>query len=180
MTFLVSICILCSVAIIAFGKRTVLITGANRGIGLEATRQLASTGDWKIIMGVRNPDLASRAISRMEGKENCEIRQVDLASLADVKRFCEEIKKEENSIDVLACNAGIQVSGSAKNGPSFTKDGYEITVGTNHIGHFAMIQMLMSALESSSSSPRVVIVGSGVHNPDEPGGNVGSKATLGE
>ena len=156
-----------------------VITGANRGIGLEATQQLAATGEWQIIMGVRNPDLARRAITRMEGKENCEIRQLNLASLADVTRFCEELRKEKKSIDVLACNAGIQVSGSAKNGASFTEDGYEITVGTNHIGHFMMIQLLLNTLESSSPSPRVVIVGSGVHNPDEPGGNVGSKATLG-
>ena len=174
---LVLVLLLCG---LCWGKRSVVITGANRGIGYEATRQLAATGDWQIIMAVRNPTLASRAISNMQGKEHCEIKELDLASLADVNRFCEEMKKEKRTIDVLACNAGIQVSGSANKGPSFTKDGYEITVGTNHIGHFAMIQALISSLESSSPSPRVVIVGSGVHNPDEPGGDVGSKATLGD
>ena len=85
---LVLVLLLCG---LCWGKRTVVITGANRGIGYEATRQLAATGDWQIIMAVRNPTLASRAISNMQGKEHCEIKELDLASLADVSRFCEEM-----------------------------------------------------------------------------------------
>jgi protochlorophyllide reductase len=70
-------------------------------------------------------------------------------------------------------------SGDKSAPPTFTSDGFEATVGTNHIGHFLLIQSLISELEKSKDG-RVVIVGSGVHNPEEGGGNVGSKATLGD
>jgi NAD(P)-dependent dehydrogenase (short-subunit alcohol dehydrogenase family) len=64
-----------------------------------------------------------------------------------------------------------------------TKQGFEETIGTNHIGHFYLSQLLLANLGKTSSkevNSRVVYVGSGVHNPNEPGGDVGSKATLGE
>ena len=64
-----------------------------------------------------------------------------------------------------------------------TKQGFEETIGTNHIGHFYLSQLLLANLGKTSSkavNSRVVYVGSGVHNPNEPGGDVGSKATLGK
>ena len=124
-------------------KRTVVITGANRGIGLQATKQLAATGEWNVVMACRDKDLAEKARNTIPiGKENCEVRQLDLANLADVKRFCDAWKAEKRPLNVLACNAGLQVnSGDKSIPPRFTADGFELTVGTNHLGHFALIQV---------------------------------------
>jgi protochlorophyllide reductase len=94
------------------------------------------------------------------------------------------LKKLGNkSIDALALNAGIQTSTSGLGGkekelkPKLTAQGHELTVGTNHVGHFLLMKLLMRNINSDNG--RIVYVGSGVHNPDEGGGNVGSKATLG-
>lgn len=162
-------------------RRTVIITGANSGIGFQGVKQLAETGNWNVIMACRNKILAEKALSRIsKGRENCEVQLLDLASLDDVRRFCTEWKKQKRPLHVLAANAGIQMqSGNKAAPPVFTSDGFEATVGTNHIGHFLLIQSLISELEKSKGS-RIVIVGSGVHNPEEGGGNVGSKATLGD
>lgn len=169
---------------VSSSKKTCIITGANRGIGLAAVKQLAVTNEWNIIMACRskdNIDMALRQITK--GQANCFPEILDLADLDSVKSFCDRWKKS-GSIDVLACNAGIQQStsglGGKENGATVarTKQGYENTVGTNHIGHFLLINRLMNG-SINKNSGRIVLVGSGVHDPDEAGGNVGSKATLG-
>lgn len=167
-------------------KRTVIITGGNRGIGLSACKQLASTNDWNIILACRSKLSAEQALSsipKSAGRDNIEVEELDLADFKSIKAFSKRILDSKRLINVLACNAGIQLSSSpvGKDGSSVkrTNDGFEATVGVNHIGHFYLIQLLLGALKRQKGS-RVVIVGSGVHNPDEAGGDVGSKATLGD
>ena len=95
-----------------------------------------------MVMACKDPSLAERALRSIPiGRENCEVRRLNLASLSDVRRFCDEWRSERRPLDVLACNAGIQVSNGGKASPRFTEDDFEVTVGTNHLGHFALIQV---------------------------------------
>lgn len=169
----------------AVPKRTVVITGANRGIGLEACKILAASNEWSIIMACRSRDNALEALKSIPpgDRDNIEIEDLDLADLASIKSFAERLSNSGRCINVLACNAGIQLSSSAggKDGSQVqrTKNGFEATVGTNHLGHFYLLNLMLKTLKKQKRS-RIVIMGSGVHNPEEPGGNVGSKATLGD
>eukprot|EP01035_Chromulina_nebulosa_P018737 gene18737-24502_t len=165
---------------LSVSKRTVIITGANRGIGLETTRILASTNEWNIIAACRCVEATSKAFQSIKsGTDNINIYELDLNDLKSVKTFVNNIKASKLPIDVLACNAGVQFSGSGDT-PLRTVQGFEKTIGINHIGHFYLANELISVLEKSNNNPRIVFVGSGVHNPEEKGGNVGSKATLGD
>ena len=152
-----------SLAFTANQKRTVIITGANRGIGLAATRQLAISGKWNIVMACRNKELAEAARSTINGKENCQVVELDLANLDSVKKF---VKNFDGELHCLACNAGIQLSagtGNAKGTAQYTVNGFERTIGTNHIGHMALLQGLLPYLQKTPES-RIVIVGSSLIN----------------
>ena len=162
--------------------KTVIITGANRGIGFEAAKSLASTNEWEVILACRDEARGLSALQQItQGRENCKLMTLDLADLNSVKNFVKKLGNK--SIDALALNAGIQTSTSGLGGkekelkPKLTAQGHELTVGTNHIGHFLLMKLLMPNINNDNG--RIVYVGSGVHNPDEGGGNVGSKATLG-
>ena len=172
--------------ITTWSMKTCLITGANRGIGLAATKQLAESGDWKIIAACRSTERAEKAIFgklSSSAQSNVEILKLDLEDLDQIKLFCNDWKKSKQKLDVLVCNAGIQLSGgTGSTTPSAakrTKNGYESTVGTNHIGHFVLVNNMLKSNSINSKNGRIVWIGSGVHNPDEPGGDVGTKATLG-
>ena len=162
------------------GKRTVIITGGNRGIGYSACKELAATNEWSIILACQSVERGLQSLSKIpvtKGRNNIEVMELNLASLSSIKSFATNIISTGRKIDVLACNAGVQYTGSSQ--PKRTEDGFEATIGINHIGHFLLIQSLLDTIRKKSGS-RIVIVGSGVHNPDEPGGNVGSKASLGD
>jgi len=106
--------------------------------------------------------------------------ECDLASLKSIRQFAADWKALGKSLDVLVCNAGLSLSTAAKPPPPTTADGFEITVGTNHLGHFLLCNLLLPELERSPDPhPRIVITASQVHDPESAGGNVGSKATLG-
>jgi len=162
-------------------RQTVIITGGNRGIGFSACKKLAASNDWSIILACKSKERALKAISTIptsQGRENIEILELDLSDLKSVKNFATEIIKSKRVINVLACNAGIQLTGSG-NKPQRTKDGFESTVGVNHLGHFLLVSLLLKSIKNVKGS-RIVFTGSGVHNPDEPGGNVGIAAGLGD
>jgi protochlorophyllide reductase len=181
-------------ALLIFGltvscKKTVLITGGNRGIGLAAVRQLQALGEYDIVIACRSIERANAAIASLPSSKGVEAAFVDLADLTSVRKFADEWKTSERSIDCLCLNAGIQLSSSptgnkaGTSDPLRTVDGFEATVGTNHIGHFVLLKELLPVIASSGSAEnnaRVVFVGSGVHNPKEAGGDVGSKAALGD
>ena len=158
-------------------RRTVIITGANSGVGFSATKQLAATNDWKIIMACRDLIKANKAKEQISvGKENLEIMELDLADLKSIAKFKQNLGDEP--VDCLVCNAGVQESTSGLGGKEAdavalrTKQGFELTVGTNHIGHFALLKLLRGNVERSRTGGRIVIVSSGVHDPQSPGGCV--------
>jgi len=130
----------------SFAGRTVIVTGANSGLGEVTARELARVGA-KVILACRNTDKGDAAASGMTG--DVEVRRLDLQDLASVRSFADGI----DAVDVLVNNAGIMAVPYAK-----TVDGFESQIGTNHLGHFALTNLLLPKI-----TDRVVTVSSGMH-----------------
>ena len=138
-------------------KKTVIITGASSGIGLTAARILASTNEWHVVLACRSIDKTNEAVKSITvGNENIEISQLDLTDLNNIQDF---VKRWGNRrIDCLALNAGVH-TGYVKEHVVRSKQGFETTIATNHIGHFYLMNQLLPQVKSSSYG-RIVIVGS--------------------
>lgn len=147
------------------GKKTlrkgiVVITGASSGLGLATAKALAETGKWHVIMGCRDFLKAERA-AKAAGidKENYTVMHLDLASLDSVRQFVDNFKRSGRPLDVLVCNAAVYLP-TAKE-PTFTAEGFELSVGTNHLGHFLLARLMLNELKQSDfPSKRLIIVGS--------------------
>jgi len=131
----------------ALHGRTVVITGANSGLGLVAARELARAGA-HVVLAVRDTAKGERAAATIAGA--VEVRELDLADLASVRAFA---AGWEGDIDVLVNNAGIMAVPQGR-----TKDGFELQIGTNHLGHFALTNLLLGHV-----ADRVVTVSSFAH-----------------
>lgn len=147
------------------GKKTlrkgcVVITGASSGLGLATAKALAETGKWHVIMACRDFLKTERAAkSTGMPKENYTIMHLDLASLDSVRQFVDNFRRSGNPLDVLVCNAAVYQP-TAKD-PAFTAEGFELSVGTNHLGHFLLSRLLLDDLKQSDyPSKRLIIVGS--------------------
>ena len=141
-------------------KGTVVITGASSGLGLATAKALATQGDWDVIMACRDFLKAERAAKRSGiPKENYSIIHLDLASLDSVRQFVDNFRRSGQPLDVLVCNAAVYLP-TAKE-PTFTAEGFELSVGTNHLGHFLLSRLLLDDLKKSDyPSKRLIIVGS--------------------
>ncbi len=128
------------------GKR-VIITGANSGIGAAAATVLAAAGA-RVTLAVRSLDRGREAAAKMPG--DTEVRELDLADLASVRAFA---SAWEGEIELLINNAGVMVPPLGR-----TRDGFELQFGTNHLGHFALTNLLLAHVRG-----RVVTVSSGAH-----------------
>uniref|UniRef100_A0A0E0EZG4 NADPH-protochlorophyllide oxidoreductase n=1 Tax=Oryza meridionalis TaxID=40149 RepID=A0A0E0EZG4_9ORYZ len=161
-------------------KGTAIITGASSGLGLATAKALAETGRWHVVMGCRDFLKASRA-AKAAGMEkgSYTIVHLDLASLDSVRQFVANVRRLEMPVDVVVCNAAVYQP-TAKQ-PSFTADGFEMSVGVNHLGHFLLARELLADLTSSDyPSKRLIIVGSITGNTNTLAGNVPPKANLGD
>jgi NAD(P)-dependent dehydrogenase (short-subunit alcohol dehydrogenase family) len=127
--------------------RTVVVTGANSGIGLVTARELARAGA-RVVLAVRDTARGERAAETIPGRS--EVRRLDLADLASVRAFA---GAWEGDLDVLVDNAGVMATPERR-----TKDGFELQIGTNHLGHFALTNLLLPRI-----ADRVVTVSSGAH-----------------
>jgi NAD(P)-dependent dehydrogenase (short-subunit alcohol dehydrogenase family) len=125
----------------------VIVTGANSGIGRVAAAALATNGA-RVVLAVRDEDRGRRAAAEMHGE--VEVRHLDLANLTSVREFAE---KWQQPVDVLINNAGIMAVPEGR-----TADGFELQFGTNHLGHFALTNLLLPQI-----TDRVVTVSSGAH-----------------
>src|ERR687891_1647024 len=112
--------------------RSVIVTGANSGIGRAAAHALADAGA-RVVLAVRNLDKGRAAAATMPGHP--EVRALDLASLASVRDFA---AAWDGEIDLLINNAGVMVPPLTR-----TADGFELQFGTNHLGHFALTNLLL-------------------------------------
>ena len=137
-------------------NKVVIITGANRGIGKEAAKEIARLGA-KVYMACRSLDSANEAkeeIIKETKNENVLVKHLDLASGDSIINFAKQFKKEESKLDVLINNAGIS-SGSKK----LNDAGVELTFAINVLGHHYLTKLLIDLLEKSSPS-RVINVAS--------------------
>lgn len=139
--------------------RTFVVTGANSGLGLEATRLLAAKGA-HVVMTARDLVKGEAALARV-GQDvpgaSVELRTLDLADLDSVRAFAEGLRDDRVALDVLINNAGVMMTPQRT-----TKQGFELQLGTNHLGHFALTGMLLEQL-AGGKDPRVVTVSSTFH-----------------
>lgn len=161
-------------------KGNVIITGASSGLGLATAKAIAETGKWHVIMACRNFLKAEKAAKSVGiPKENYTVMHLDLASLESVRQFVDNFRRSGRPLDVLVCNAAVYLP-TAKE-PTFTADGFELSVGTNHLGHFLLSRLLLDDLKQSESpQKRLIIVGSITGNTNTLAGNVPPKANLGD
>lgn len=162
-------------------KSTVIITGASSGLGLATAKVLADSGEWHVIMACRDFLKAERAAKSVGmPKENYTVMHCDLSSLNSVKQFVDNFRRSGRPLDVLVCNAAVYLP-TAKE-PRYTADGFELSVGTNHLGHFLLANLLMEDIQhkENNNSRRVIIVGSITGNTNTVAGNVPPKANLGD
>ncbi len=139
--------------------KTVIITGANSGIGREAAIDLARR-DAKVIIACRTKNVSEKAakdIRQCTKKGILVVKELDLGSLQSVRDFCTDILKTEPRVDILINNAGIYQCPFAK-----TEEGHEMQFGVNHLGHFLLTNILLDKLKDSAPS-RIIIVSSGLH-----------------
>ncbi len=127
--------------------RTFVVTGANSGIGLAAARELGRAGA-RVVLAVRDTAKGEAAAASIPGET--EVRKLDLADLSSVHAFADAW---EGDLDVLVNNAGVMAVPEQR-----TKDGFEMQFGTNHLGHFALTNLLLPHVRD-----RVVVVASGAH-----------------
>ena len=140
--------------------RVAVVTGANGGLGLETTRELARKGA-TVVMGVRNQEKAEQAVADIDAEipdARLELRELDLASLASVNAFAERVVGEHPTIDLLVNNAGVMAIPHAS-----TADGFEMQFGTNHLGHFALTAQLMPALIHTPDARIVTVTSTARH-----------------
>jgi len=140
--------------------RTVVITGANSGLGRASGSMLAGAGA-HVVMACRNPEKATRAADELRSLHpaaRIDVRQLDLASLGSIRTFADEMTAHEGHIDVLMNNAGIMAVDQGR-----TEDGFEMQFGVNHLGHFALTGLLMPALAANPNGARIVNVSSMGH-----------------
>lgn len=130
----------------SFDGRTVIVTGANSGLGEVTARELARVGA-RVILACRNTAKGDAAAAGMSG--DVQVRPLDLQDLASVRAFADGV----DSVDVLVNNAGIMAVPYAQ-----TVDGFESQIGTNHLGHFALTNLLLPKI-----TDRVVTVSSLMH-----------------
>ncbi len=138
---------------------TVVITGANSGIGYEASKALAIRGA-QVILGVRSLEKGRQAEAEIRlsaPNARLEVERLDLASLASVQTFAERIASRHAHLDVLINNAGLMAIPPRK-----TAEGFEMQFGVNHVGHFALTGLLLEALRAAPAA-RIVTVSSGLH-----------------
>ena len=139
--------------------RTAIITGASTGLGLECARALLRRDAWRIVLAVRDPARGAAAVEQLGAPQRCTVIEVDLGSLQSVHTFVDHVRAADlPPIHAIVCNAGVQVI----SGTQQTVDGFEMTFGVNHLGHFALVQGL---LDKFSRPARILVVSSGTHDP---------------
>lgn len=143
--------------------KKVIVTGANSGIGYEATKAFAEKNA-EVVMACRSIERGKNAKQEIEeeiDEADLTVKKLDLADLESVNDFAEEYKANNEKLDILCNNAGIMAIPREE-----TEDGFEKQFGVNHLGHFALTAKLIPALKEAEE-PRVVNQSSGLHESGE-------------
>lgn len=138
--------------------QTVLVTGASSGLGQETARAIAAHGG-NVIMPVRDLRKGTRAAESVRaaatGDATVELREVDLASFSSIRTFTDALLDRGDWLDVIIANAGVMATPEGR-----TADGFELQFGTNHLGHFLLVNRLRPLLGSPG---RIINLSSGGH-----------------
>ncbi|CAK6967517.1 retinol dehydrogenase 12%2C like [Scomber scombrus] len=140
--------------------QTVVITGANTGIGKETAIDLAKRGA-RVIIACRDMEKAQEAVKEVitnSGNENVVCMKLDLSDIKSIREFAEAINKDEPKLNILINNAGVMVCPYGK-----TADGFEMQIGVNHMGHFLLTHLLIDLIKRSAPA-RIVTVSSMAHS----------------
>lgn len=139
--------------------KTALVTGANAGMGLATSIELVQRG-YRVLMLCRNRERGEKALREVEnagGNGSAELVLGDLAELASIRNFADDIHGRVSSLDVLINNAGV-ISPKRQE----TKDGFELALGVNHLGHFLATNLLLDLVQAADRG-RIVVVASGAY-----------------
>jgi NAD(P)-dependent dehydrogenase (short-subunit alcohol dehydrogenase family) len=146
--------------------RIYIVTGANSGSGFATSEQLARQGA-HVVGACRRAEAGKEAFAELENvRGSVEVMELDLASLASVRRFADGFIAKYDRLDGLVNNAGVMACPEGK-----TEDGFETQFGVNHLGHFLLTELLLDTLKASTPS-RIVCVSSMAH--------VGTRNQVGE
>ncbi|KAH6628964.1 hypothetical protein C7974DRAFT_453441 [Boeremia exigua] len=143
-----------------WSDKTILITGCSSGIGIETAKALADTGA-TLYLTARDLAKAKSALGSLLNNDRVHLLELDLNSLASVRRCADDFLTKSPGLNVLIANAGVMATPEGR-----TVDGFEVQFGTNHLAHFLLIQLLLPTLLKSSSAnfnSRVVILSSSAH-----------------
>jgi protochlorophyllide reductase len=135
-------------------SRTVVVTGATRGLGLHTAEALAATPGWRVVLAVRDERAGGELAERLGGA----VVPLDLASLASVRAAAVRLAADHAPLHGLVLNAGLQVTRTGRT----TADGFEVTFGVNHLGHFLLTTALHD-LGALAPGARIAVVASGTH-----------------
>ncbi|XP_057714802.1 retinol dehydrogenase 12 isoform X1 [Corythoichthys intestinalis] len=140
--------------------KTVLITGANTGIGKETALDLATRGA-HVVMACRDVSKGEEAAASIRAaypETQVEVRELDLADTCSIRSFAQQFLRDFNQLHILINNAGVMMCPYTK-----TNDGFEMHIGVNHLGHFLLTSLLVGLLKRSAPA-RIVVVSSLAHN----------------
>jgi NAD(P)-dependent dehydrogenase (short-subunit alcohol dehydrogenase family) len=140
-----------------WSDKTVLITGCSSGLGIETAKSLFETGA-TLYLTARDLKKAKSALGSLEGSERVHLLELDLNSLASVRKCADSFLAHHHRLNILIANAGIMACPEGR-----TMDGFEMQFGTNHLAHFLLIQILLPTLVKSSTpefKSRVVMLAS--------------------
>ena len=141
--------------------KTVLVTGANMGIGKETARDLARRGA-RVVLACRSIERGNEAaheIAKSTGSLHVRVMKCDVSSMSSVRTFCTEFMATEARLDVLVLNAGMV----PPPGKHMTEEGHEQQLATNYLGHFLMTNLLLDKLKTCAPS-RIITVSSLLHH----------------
>jgi len=153
-------------------RKLVVITGASSGLGLNAAATLAKTGRYFVVMAVRDIEKAKKVAKKMKMPEGSYVPlKLELGSLQSVRDFVANLKafKSARPLSHLICNAAIYRPTDPE--PAWSDDGFEMTMGVNHFGHFLLVNLLLDDM-SKAKNARICIVGSITGNTNTVGGGL--------
>jgi len=149
----------------------VIITGASSGVGLYAAKALVDRG-WHVVMACRDLAKAARAAAALEiSQAQVTLLEIDLGAQASVRRFAAAFTATGKPLDALVCNAAVYLP--LLKAPARSPEGYEISVATNHFGHFLLSHLLLPHLRAPGGRvKRLVTLGTVTANSEEFGGKI--------
>ena len=151
---------------------TVIVTGASSGVGLYGAKAIAQKPGWHVVMACRDIGKAKRMAEEVGiPQDKYSVLQLDLASLDSVRNFVNEFRATGRSLEALVCNAAVYLPLLKE--PQRSAEGYELSVATNHLGHFLLCNLMLEDLKNSpAEDKRLIILGTVTANPKELGGKI--------